>query len=142
MPARRKTFRLDPRLKRDSVPVATLPLCSVRLMNRSQFPWLLLVPRRGGCRQMHELAPADRLLLVEEVARACRALETLFSPDRVNVGALGNIVPQLHVHVVARTVDDPAWPGPVWGFSPAPRFASERALRARAAALGKALARI
>lgn len=84
-------------------------------MNDRRFPWLILVPEREGVREIHELPPADRAALIEEIARAGEALARLFRPDKLNVGALGNVVPQLHVHVVARAAGDPAWPGPVWG---------------------------
>jgi len=108
-------FTLHPTLARDTVEVTRLPLCRALLMNDRRFPWLILVPEREAVREIHELSPADRATLIEEIARASEALERLFHPDKLNVGALGNIVPQLHVHVVARTAGDPAWPGPVWG---------------------------
>jgi diadenosine tetraphosphate (Ap4A) HIT family hydrolase len=108
-------FTLHPTLARDTVEVARLPLCRALLMNDRRFPWLILVPERESVREIHELSPEDRAALIEEIARASQALERLFHPDKLNVGALGNIVPQLHVHVVARAAGDPAWPGPVWG---------------------------
>jgi diadenosine tetraphosphate (Ap4A) HIT family hydrolase len=95
--------------------VAEWELSSVRLMNDARFPWLVLVPRRPEVREIHDLAVADRATLMEEIARASAALAVAFRPDKVNVGALGNLVPQLHVHVVGRRVGDPVWPGPVWG---------------------------
>src|SRR5436305_12089537 len=84
-------------------------------MNDRRSPWLILVPERDSVREIHQLSPADRAALIEEIAQASGVLERLFHPDKLNVGALGNVVPQLHVHIVARTVGDPAWPGPVWG---------------------------
>lgn len=108
-------FALDPRLAADTAPVAKLPLCRVLLMRDQRFPWLILTPEREGLRELHELSHADQRQLMNEVARASRVLERLFRPDKINVGALGNVVEQLHVHVVARKKDDPAWPGPVWG---------------------------
>jgi diadenosine tetraphosphate (Ap4A) HIT family hydrolase len=84
-------------------------------MRDRRFPWLILVPARDSVREIHELAPADRALLVEEVARASEVLTELCRPEKINLGALGNLVPQLHIHVVARSAADPAWPGPVWG---------------------------
>jgi diadenosine tetraphosphate (Ap4A) HIT family hydrolase len=84
-------------------------------MRDRRFPWLILVPERDAIREIHELSATDRAVLIEEIARAGEALQRLFQPDKVNVGALGNVVPQLHVHVVARFTTDPAWPGPVWG---------------------------
>jgi diadenosine tetraphosphate (Ap4A) HIT family hydrolase len=108
-------FALHPTLARDTVEVVRLPLCRVLLMKDRRFPWLVLVPERETAREIHELTPADRAALVEEIARAGEVLARLFQPDKLNVGALGNLVPQLHVHVVARFAADPAWPGPVWG---------------------------
>lgn len=129
-------FTFHPTLTRDTVEVTRLPLCRALLMNDRRFPWLILVPEREAVREIHELSPADRATLIEEIARASEALERLFHPDKVNVGALGNIVPQLHVHVVARATGDPAWPGPVWGSGAAVSYAeSELAeIRARLAA--------
>jgi diadenosine tetraphosphate (Ap4A) HIT family hydrolase len=108
-------FALHPTLARDTVEVARLPLCRVLLMKDRRFPWLILVPERDSVREIHELSAADRAVLIEEIAEASEVLKRLFQPDKLNVGALGNLVPQLHVHVVARTTTDPAWPGPVWG---------------------------
>jgi diadenosine tetraphosphate (Ap4A) HIT family hydrolase len=108
-------FALHPTLARDTIEVARLPLCRVLLMNDRRFPWLILVPELESIREIHELAPADRGALIEEIARAGEALACIFRPDKLNTGALGNLVPQLHVHVVARFAADAAWPGPVWG---------------------------
>jgi diadenosine tetraphosphate (Ap4A) HIT family hydrolase len=112
-------FDLHPTIARDTVEVARLPLCRVLLMKDSRFPWLVLVPERDSAREIHELPAEDRAELVEEIAQASEVLQQLFQPDKLNVGALGNVVPQLHVHVVARFASDPAWPGPVWGSGPA-----------------------
>lgn len=108
-------FALDPRLAADTVPVAKLQLCRVLLMRDQRFPWLVLVPEREDLKELHDLTHADQRQIMNEVARASRVLERLFRPDKINVGALGNVVPQLHVHVVARKKEDPAWPAPVWG---------------------------
>lgn len=119
-------FALNGRLAADTVPVADLALCRVLLMDNRLYPWLVLVPRRPDLRELHELAPADRALLVEEAARASALLAAEFATDKVNVGMLGNLVGQLHCHVVGRRQGDPAWPGPVWG-GPAERYeAAER----------------
>jgi diadenosine tetraphosphate (Ap4A) HIT family hydrolase len=113
-------FLLDTRLEGDSLPVCELPLCSVRLMRDARFPWLLLVPRRAGAREILDLDEADRLDLMREIALASEALrDSAGTCDKLNVGSLGNMVPQLHVHVIARVVGDAAWPGPVWGSGPA-----------------------
>lgn len=108
-------FQLHPRLARDTLPVTTLELCTVRLMNDCRFPWVILVPRREHAVELHRLPPTDQALLVAESGRVADALERLFAPDKLNLGALGNVVPQLHWHVVARHRTDPCWPGPVWG---------------------------
>ncbi|KAA2231562.1 HIT domain-containing protein [Salinarimonas soli] len=110
------SFTLDSRLAADTVPVGDLPLCSVFLMNDARFPWLVLVPRREGVSELTDLAEADAAALMDEIRIATRVMLALSKPDKVNVGALGNMVAQLHVHVVGRFRSDPAWPGPVWGF--------------------------
>lgn len=116
-------FTLHPRLATDTVEVTRLPLCRVLLMKDRRFPWLLLVPEREDVREIAELPPVDRAELIEEIAQASEVLTRLFQPDKLNVGALGNVVPQLHVHVVARFSTDPAWPGPVWGSGTAVPYA-------------------
>ena len=116
------SFDLHPVLERDTVPVTILALCRVLLMRDRRFPWLILVPERDGVREIVELAPADGGGLNEEVALASEVLRRLVQPDKLNVGALGNVVPQLHVHVVARFTADPAWPGPVWGSGAAEAY--------------------
>ncbi len=110
------SFVLDSRLAADTVHVGDLPLSSVLLMNDARFPWLILVPRREGASEITDLGPEDAAALMEEIRLATRVMLELSKPDKVNVGALGNVVAQLHVHVVGRFRSDPAWPGPVWGF--------------------------
>jgi diadenosine tetraphosphate (Ap4A) HIT family hydrolase len=112
-------FLLHPRLEADAAFVADWPLCRTLLMNDARYPWLILVPRRADVTEIMELTAAERTLLVEEMARAGEAVRTLAGVAKLNIGALGNLVPQLHVHVVGRRPGDPAWPGPVWGHSPA-----------------------
>ncbi|MFP5513046.1 MAG: HIT domain-containing protein [Alphaproteobacteria bacterium] len=108
-------FSLNERLRADTHPVADLDLCRVLLMNNALWPWLILVPMRNEAVEIHRLDEADQMALMREIALASRVVERLFTPDKMNVGALGNMVPQLHVHVIGRTRGDPAWPGPVWG---------------------------
>lgn len=108
-------FTLHETLTRDTLEITRWPLCRVLWMKDSRFPWLILVPERPGIREIHELEPADRGVLIEEIARAGEILTRLFRPDKLNVGALGNLVPQLHIHLVVRYAGDLAWPGPVWG---------------------------
>ncbi len=130
------SFTLHPTLARDTVDVTRLSLCRVLLMKDSRFPWLILVPEREGIREIFELAPEDRRQLVEEIALVEEVMQRIFRPVKLNVGALGNLVRQLHVHVVARFETDPAWPGPVWGSgAPVPYDEDElEALRKRLAA--------
>lgn len=126
-------FSLHPTLAQDTLEITRWPLCRVLLMKDRRFPWLILVPEREGIREICELEPSDRTALVEEIARAEEILLRLFSPEKLNVGALGNIVPQLHVHVIARSTGDPAWPGPVWGSGAAVPYGKREleALRGR-----------
>ncbi len=119
-------FSLDPRLAADSTKVTALKLCEVRLMNDHRYPWLILVPRAQNMSEIHDLSQADSLVLMHEIRFVSAAMVELFAPRKINVGALGNIVPQLHIHLVARHDDDPAWPGPVWGHSPAEPYEPEQ----------------
>ncbi|MDP4003232.1 HIT domain-containing protein [Methylobacterium sp. NEAU K] len=109
-------FALDPRLAADTVEVGDLALCRVLLMDDARFPWLILVPRRPDVSEITDLAEADSAALWQEIRLATGVMQGLSKPDKINVAALGNVVAQLHVHVVGRFRSDPAWPGPVWGF--------------------------
>lgn len=113
------SFTLHPQLGADTVLVGDFNLCTIRLMNDSRYLWLILVPRRQGIKEISDLHPNDLEVLWGEVMKAHEAVRGLVKPDKMNIGALGNMVPQLHVHVVARVKGDPAWPKPVWGHSPA-----------------------
>ncbi|MEX0808597.1 MAG: HIT family protein [Dongiaceae bacterium] len=124
-------FRLDERLAKDSYAFASWDLSDVRMMNAQQWPWLILIPRRADITDLHDLNPADRKTLVEEIARASRGIDKLFKPEKVNIGMLGNEVRQFHVHVLARQKDDPAWPGPVWGHARDPYETAALAVRVR-----------
>ena len=113
-------FSLDPAFETGSAPLVLLPLCAVRLQNDSRFPWLVLIPRVARAREVEDLSPGDRAVLVEEIVLAGGAVRAMGEARRrpvtkLNVGSLGNITAQLHVHVVGRRPDDAAWPGPVWG---------------------------
>jgi diadenosine tetraphosphate (Ap4A) HIT family hydrolase len=112
-------FELDPRLTADTEGLGMLGLCRVLLMRDARYPWLILVPAKPDLVEISDLAPEDRIVLMEEITVAGTALASLYRPEKINTGALGNIVRQLHVHIVARNTGDPAWPGPVWGHSPA-----------------------
>lgn len=109
------TFTLHPRLAADTYPLGDLPLSRLLLMNDKRFPWLILVPRREEIREIIDLKPPERALLIEEIAEVSTALQTVTGCHKLNVAALGNMVPQLHIHVIARFEADTAWPGPVWG---------------------------
>jgi diadenosine tetraphosphate (Ap4A) HIT family hydrolase len=113
------SFVLDDRLARDTFVIGDWPLNQVLLMNDARWPWLILVPRREGMVELIDLEPADQTQLMEEASRAARFLKRHARADKINVGALGNIVRQLHLHIVARVVGDTAWPGPVWGHDAA-----------------------
>lgn len=123
-------FELHERLAADTHMVTDWPLCRVLLMNDRTYPWLILVPRRAAVSEIHELDESDRALLVEEMAKAASLLHNHSKAAKMNVAALGNVVPQLHIHVVARFHDDPAWPKPIWGVVPGqPYGATELAER-------------
>ncbi|MCJ2084993.1 HIT domain-containing protein [Methylobacterium sp. E-005] len=109
-------FTLDPRLAADTIEVGDLALCRVLLMDDARFPWLILVPRRPDLAEITDLSEPDSAALWQEIRIATGVMQALAKPDKVNVGALGNVVTQLHVHVLGRFRSDPAWPGPVWGF--------------------------
>lgn len=117
-------FTLHPRLAGDTHVVGDLALSRVLLMDDVCWRWLILVPRQPGLRELIDLATPDLHTLTDEIALASRVLQALFTPDKLNVGALGNVVEQLHVHVIARYADDPAWPAPVWGHAPPQRHAA------------------
>lgn len=119
-------FTLHPRLAADTVFVADWVLSRVLLMNDARYPWLILVPRREGATELFDLEPQDRAMLIEEVSRAAQSLKETSGAAKINVGALGNLVPQLHVHVVARSLGDAAWPGPVWGHGMAVPYGAAR----------------
>lgn len=120
-------FTLDPRLAADCHTVSDLSLSRVLLMNDARYPWLILVPRRAGVREIHHLSPEDQTTLFNEIITVSKLLEAEFTPHKMNVGALGNIVAQLHIHVIARNESDPAWPGPVWGHSAATLYSTTHA---------------
>lgn len=118
-------FHLHPQLANDTQPVAHLPLCDVLLMDNANHPWLILVPRVADAVELIDLGEAQQAELMREVANASRALQATFKPHKLNVAALGNVVSQLHVHVIARFEDDIAWPRPVWGTADAQPYSPE-----------------
>lgn len=108
-------FTLHERLAADTLALGQSSLCDIRLMNDSTWPWVLLVPRRSGIREIYELSDADQHTLMRESSTLGKGLMLAFGGDKLNIGALGNQVPQLHVHHIVRFAGDAAWPGPVWG---------------------------
>lgn len=118
LPDLKAGFTLDARLHADSEPAMWLGLCELRAMNDRRWPWLILVPQRPGIEELHDLTPLDQAMLTFEANLVAQSLKRLTGCTKINSGAIGNIVRQLHLHVVARSEGDPAWPGPVWGFGP------------------------
>jgi diadenosine tetraphosphate (Ap4A) HIT family hydrolase len=110
-------FELHPRLAADTHFLADWPICRLLLMNDARYPWLILVPMRAGLVEFSDLARHDRGQAMEEIVRAGALVGEMLAGAKLNVGALGNVVAQLHIHVVGRRAGDPAWPGPVWGHS-------------------------
>lgn len=115
-------FKLDERLSADTVDVMSIGLCEARLMNDMTVPWLVLVPQVDGVKEIYELGAALRSSLMDELTLASRVMVDIYKPDKLNVANLGNIVSQLHIHIVARSVNDRAWPGPVWGAQGAVKY--------------------
>lgn len=116
MPAATAGFELDPRIDRDTEPLMWLGLCELRVLDDCRWPWLMLVPQRPGAVEIHDLTPLDQTMLVFEADMVAKALKSVTGCHKINTGALGNVVPQLHLHIIARNEGDPNWPGPVWGF--------------------------
>jgi len=116
---------LHPQLARDCVVAGRFPLSLLLLLNDSQYPWFILVPQRPEIREIHHLCEADQQQLLRESSALAAAIESVFQPDKLNIAALGNMVPQLHVHHIARFKNDPAWPAPVWGKLPPKPYAPQ-----------------
>lgn len=128
-------FEIDPAFVATSHALGDLALSHVRLQDDGRYPWIVLIPRRAAMRELEDLAREDLAILTDEILAVGRAVRALgLSVDKLNVGALGNVTPQLHVHVIGRRIGDPAWPGPVWGHSPAEPYAPTELARASAAA--------
>ena len=111
-------FQIDPRLAEDTLEVASLTLCQVLLLNDRRYDWLVLVPRRESVTEILDLSPQDQAQLWREVTLVAQVLRHAQPDLKLNIGALGNVVRQLHLHILLRQEGDPAWPGPVWGHSP------------------------
>lgn len=122
-------FTLHPQLEQDCEQLGHFALCRLLLMRDANYPWCILVPEREGISEIYQLSETDQMQLVRESARLAQIMATLFAADKMNVAALGNVVPQLHIHHIARRRDDPAWPAPVWGKVPARAYASDELAR-------------
>lgn len=109
------TFQLHPRLKQDCIVLGNLPLCQVLMIKEDIGPWLILVPRIADLKEIHHMTDEQQVQFIKESSAVAQLLEDNFTPDKINIGALGNLVPQLHIHHIARFTTDCAWPGPVWG---------------------------
>ena len=120
-------FKLDPRLEKDSFFIVELALSDVRLMNDSRWPWLVVVPRIAGAEEIHHLSVDDEQVLVAEMNEVAVALEAITGCDKVNIAAIGNIVRQLHVHIIARNEGDTNWPKTVWGYGEPIPYSDEAA---------------
>jgi len=106
---------LHPQLEKDCFVVGQLPLCTLLLLNDANYPWFILVPQREGITEIHQLSDEDQQQLMRESSQLAAVIEKEFNADKINIAALGNMVPQLHVHHIVRYKTDPAWPAPVWG---------------------------
>jgi len=123
-------FRLHAKLVDDCLEVGALPLCRLLLMKDARYPWFILVPERPDLTEIYQLPAPERAQLMEESASLSRCLVELYRPDKLNIAAIGNLVPQLHLHHVARYQSDPTWPNPVWGrLPPLPYAAGEAEAR-------------
>ncbi len=120
-----EAFELHPRLAADCVPVGRLSLSELLLFDDARYPWFVLVPRRPGVSEIFELPTAQQAQLWQESAQLASFMKQTFAADKLNIGVLGNLVPQLHMHHIARYRTDPAWPGPVWGHSRTQRYGRE-----------------
>jgi diadenosine tetraphosphate (Ap4A) HIT family hydrolase len=134
-------FAVSPAFLSTSQALVSLPLCEARLQLDARWPWIVLIPRRYGAREIDDLREADRAVLMEECVLAGAAVRAMGAAlgrpvEKLNLGALGNVTPQLHVHLVGRRADDAAWPGPVWGVGKAVGYEAEALEQARAAAMG------
>lgn len=119
-------FALDPRLEQDTLPIGDFPLCRLLLSNDSNYPWFILVPRRADISELFQLDSQDQAQLWRETTGLAELLKDSFDADKLNVATLGNVVSQLHMHVIVRKREDAAWPAPVWGKHPAKPYAAEQ----------------
>lgn len=112
-------FELHPQLDKDCLVLGDFPLCRLLLCKDANYPWCILVPRANDVREIYQLSEGEQRQLIWESSYLARILDLMYKADKINIAALGNMVPQLHIHHIARYIKDPAWPGPVWGVAPA-----------------------
>lgn len=112
-------FKLNERIDNDTFDICELSICKVLLMNDQNYPWIILVPMRADITELHHLSKEDQMKVIDDIAQASNVMEKMFAPKSLNVAALGNVVSQLHIHIVARFEEDATWPGPIWGQKPA-----------------------
>jgi diadenosine tetraphosphate (Ap4A) HIT family hydrolase len=127
-------FSLAPELLADTIPLKsiggnTLSLCYLGLMNNQHFPWLIMVPQQANLREIIDLSKTDQHKLMDEISLVSNQMKTIFAPHKLNVAALGNMVAQLHIHIIARNENDAAWPNPVWGHAPTKPYDEEEKLK-------------
>jgi len=120
---------LHPQLETDCFVIGQFPLCTLLLLNDANYPWFILVPRRENITEIHQLSEEDQQQLMRESSQLASCIEKEFNADKINIAALGNVVPQLHIHHIARYKSDPAWPAPVWGKIPASPYTAAEAKR-------------
>ncbi len=120
-------FELHPQLAQDAIAIGDFPLCRLLLCNDNNYPWFILVPRRSQIREIFQLEERDQRQLLKESSQLSQVLVKIFQADKLNVAALGNLVPQLHIHHIVRYQDDPAWPKPVWGLFPSQAYSKRTA---------------
>jgi len=125
-------FALDPQLQRDTLPVGDFPLCRLLLMNDAHYPWFILVPRREEVSELFQLNAEDQQALWRETASLAEKFKDTFAADKMNIATLGNVVSQLHMHVIVRRHEDAAWPASVWGKHPARPYSAEQVAAIRA----------
>ena len=119
-------IKLHPQLEKDCITLGEFTLCSLLLLNDSNYPWFILLPNREAITEMHQLSETDQQQLMTESMFFSRCLEQIFQPDKLNIAALGNVVPQLHIHHIARFTADACWPAPVWGAVSATPYNEEQ----------------
>ena len=119
-------FQLHPRLKQDCIAIGRFDLCQLLMMNDSQYPWFILVPEKADIKEIYQLSKPERQLLTEESSYLAENLATLYNADKMNIAAIGNLVPQLHIHHVVRFLTDKAWPAPIWGKFAAVPYAPQQ----------------